>query len=227
METQRELVEQKAIIQKKFLDLKRQRQNNRDHLDEFFEPVVEPLRELTRAEKPQTVVNQKGKLLQEYMKLFKSPNRLDKTYGLKYNPLDDSFTIGNKTVDIDQKDNIIIGDNQFEGTRGLYELLLKKEPSLSLISKADRNNYSKILEISAAHKRGYKDNGKLSANSGFKYKNIISPLFSGESYQYYSNPNQLVERLMLLHASSLAGNSSHHNEIIDILNQLKRQKYIE
>lgn len=40
-------------------------------------------------------------------------------------------------------------------------------------------------------------------------------------YVYWDDPNELVDRLHLLMASQAAGNSSHTNEIISIIKELR------
>jgi hypothetical protein len=45
-------------------------------------------------------------------------------------------------------------------------------------------------------------------------------------YKYYNDPNELVDRLRLLHASRNAGNKAHDNEIVEILMELKEEKII-
>lgn len=182
----------------------------------------------------------------DYMKLFNRPDleRIrDQTYGIRYEESEGRFKIGNKKVDIDKND-IKVGEEWFEGTPGLYELLIKKTPDLSMVSEQDKKNYKTILLKTSVHKRGYVDHNPVKSNSGFKYMKIIKPLLHLKDiprtsirsplastsdtklgkggFQFYSNPNELVKRLKLLHASSMAGNNSHHNEIVDILTELKR-----
>lgn len=48
-----------------------------------------------------------------------------------------------------------------------------------------------------------------------------------KEYQYFDNYNELVERLKLLVASQVAGNTSHNNEILSILEELREGKIIK
>ena len=45
-------------------------------------------------------------------------------------------------------------------------------------------------------------------------------------YAFYDNPNELVDRLRLLVASTMAGNDGHHNEIMSIIEELREAKLI-
>ena len=188
-----------------------------------------------------------GNVAGDYMKLFNRPDlekTRDQTYGIRYEPRTGQFMIGSKSVEIDKND-VKIGEEWFEGTPGLYELLIKKHPNLSVVAEKDKHNYKKILIKTNVHRRGFVEYNPVKANAGFKYMKVIKPLLNlkenprtslrsppipstsslkklGKGYQFYSNPNELVKRLKILHASSIAGNNSHHNEIVDILAELKR-----
>ena len=45
-------------------------------------------------------------------------------------------------------------------------------------------------------------------------------------YVYWDDPNELVDRLRLLSASQAAGNPSHANEIISIIEKLQEAEII-
>lgn len=45
-------------------------------------------------------------------------------------------------------------------------------------------------------------------------------------YIYWDDPNELVERLCLLLASQSAGNPSHNNEILSIMEELREAEII-
>lgn len=46
------------------------------------------------------------------------------------------------------------------------------------------------------------------------------------AYRYWNHPSELIERLKLLYASYQAGHTNHHNEIQDIIEELKEEKII-
>lgn len=145
-------------------------------------------------------------------------------------------------------DIITINNNDFEGTRGLYQLIFLKEP-------LDYNNneleqYKQILILTSAHRRNYKKNMQINGNKSRKYSNIIREMFKSESKScgtgmripkmmklenilentnliYWDNCNELVERLQLIIGSKMAGNTSHNNEIIAIIDELREAKIIK
>lgn len=87
----------------------------------------------------------------------------------------------------------------------------------------------------------------MAGNRGLKYKNIISPFFkpkeslsskekSGKRYnwirecetiyEHWDNPNELVDRLRVLVASTSSGHRGHPNEINSIIEELREANII-
>lgn len=140
-----------------------------------------------------------------------------------------------------------VGNISFEKTLGLKELLFKKVPNLDVITEDDFANYKVLLINTNAHRRNFESTKPINSNKGFKYMNIIKPLFkfsrqpttSTESLTqgkgielvkkskkntdlvYWDDPNELIERLKLLLASKAAGNTGLNNEIIAIIEELR------
>ena len=77
------------------------------------------------------------------IKYLNKPNT-DKTFGI--NKIDGHHHIGNTHVII-HKNNIIIDDEKFIGTPGLWTLITSKDPSKELMNytKEDMENYMKIM----------------------------------------------------------------------------------
>ena len=73
------------------------------------------------------------------------PRNLDATYGLKWITSLQIFTIGNTRANI-RNDRIIIGNKQYAGRPGLYELLIKQNPNKRLYNTYDLSTYKEILE---------------------------------------------------------------------------------
>lgn len=169
----------------------------------------------------------------------------DKAYGLKHDSKTDSFKMGKDIVEIKHND-LFINGNQYEGSRGLYELITRAEPDIRLYTEKDLENYKKILLSTNVINRAYDPKLQLRGNRGRKYKKIIAPLLkhstdssptsgkglfsvvSGKPYDYvyWDDPNELVDRLRLLYASSSAGNNSHQNEINSIIKELREAHII-
>lgn len=148
---------------------------------------------------------------------------------------------------------VVISDHHFkiagqiyESTKGLKQLLLQKNPDLSLVTPEDMKNYKLMLMDTNAHRRYFDSKKPINSNKGQKYLKVIRPLFrlrkdshstdrsvQGEGlplmkkwkndvdYVYWDDPNELVERLKLLLASRDAGNTGVGNEIVSIIEELR------
>lgn len=175
-------------------------------------------------------------------------NKYDFKYGVRYNPMSDKFYIGNSEIQFDDDDNLIINNNKYEGTRGLYELLFKKYSRN--YTEDDKKQYINIVKSTSAHKRNYESSAQISGSKSWKYKHIIKPMTQGPrirythgsvsggelmmevtdnaiDYVYWDDPNELVDRLRLLIASRDAGNSNHTNEINRIIEELVESKIVK
>jgi hypothetical protein len=82
----------------------------------------------------------------------------DSVLGL-YNQ-NNQFKIGDKPVKIDGND-LIISNQKYEGTKGLWSLLTKKEPNN--YSQDDLENYKQILYDSNAHESSKLTNCRISS----------------------------------------------------------------
>lgn len=153
--------------------------------------------------------------------------------------------LGNTRV-FDNDEVLTIGTISIHKTIGLDELLYKKKPNLDVVTDDDLQNYKLLLIETNAHRRNFKSSKPINSNKGFKYTNIIKPLFKfsrnatislesiptgkgiplykkvkeNTDYVYWDNPNELVGRLKLLLASQAAGNTGVNNEIIAIVEEL-------
>ena len=175
-----------------------------------------------------------GNMARGYLSFsLKKEHEADHTYGLRYDNL--VYKIGNKIVEVNVND-IIIDGITYRGTQGLWELIALKHPKK--YTEADLDTYKTILLQTNAHLKGYKDGAQISATKHTKYVKIIKQLFqsAGEGLmeandnkiqqRYWDDPNELVDRLRLLHLSKLAGNTGVHNEIESIIEELIERKII-
>src|SRR5436190_9244078 len=164
---------------------------------------------------------------------FKKENDADHTYGIRFDNM--AYKIGNKVIEIKNND-IIIGDTLYKGTQGLWELITLKKPKE--YTQDDLDTYKTILLQTNGHLKNYIDGAQISANRHTKYLNIIKPLFhsTGEGLmvandnkieqRYWDDPNELVNRLRILHLSKNAGNTGVHNEMESIIEELLERKII-
>lgn len=138
------------------------------------------------------------------------------------------------------KNAIRIGDREFERTPGLVDLIFLKTSNPSSYLPKDLEMYGEILRMTNAHKR----NGRIKSPHSRKYKFIIKPMLTTSTggsvdirhkrmnnrspeYIYYDDPNEIIERLRLLTASTAAGNTAHRNEIVSIISELRERRIIE
>ena len=164
------------------------------------------------------------------------------------------FKIGNKEVNIEDN-NIKIDDITFEGTKGFWELVTSKNPNPENYTEDDLNNYRRLVILTNTVYRGNNPNSNKPKSSGSpKWKNIISPIWKaikeqkedeeeGNAYSLFddepqpgtsgeglkilpSDPNALIDRFDLLFSSKKAGHTGVRNEIVAILDELKRQGVI-
>ena len=179
---------------------------------------------------------------------------------------DDNLKIGYRPVKI-ENDDIIIDDERFKGTVGLWELITSKDiPDKTEYGAEDLAGYITIMHITKATYD--KNNKRVGGND--KMNKLIKPLVktleedkSGnklvteinkhfgfeeetneeeEEEEYEepalipftptkgtglkilpSDPNALIDRFDLLFSSKKAGHTGVRNEIVSILDELKRQ----
>lgn len=88
------------------------------------------------------------------------------------------YTIGNQKIEI-LKNTLTIGDNKFETTNGLLELLTKKSPNWTLIKENDKQIYNHILINSNAIYQKFDSKSKrLNSDESEKWKFIRNELQS-------------------------------------------------
>ena len=151
------------------------------------------------------------------------------------------FKIGNKEVNIEDND-INVDDIIFEGTPGFWELITSKNPEN--YTGEDLDKYRQLLLLTnAVYRDNNPDNNNPKSSKSPKWKNIIKPIWEqikiqkDEEEEYEepatrgtglpkilpSDPNALIDRFDLLFSSQKAGHTGVRNEIVSILDELKRQ----
>ena len=158
--------------------------------------------------------------------------------------------------DITVKDDMGNILKTFEGTPGFWELVTSKDPKPEKYTDEDLSKYQQLVILTNTAYRGNdpeKNNPKSSRSK--KWLNIISPIWEAikeqEKTEYKefekpddpqpgtsgvipgsglflpSDPNALIDRFDLLFSSKKAGHTGVRNEIISILDELKRQGVIK
>ncbi|XP_046737561.1 uncharacterized protein LOC124406252 [Diprion similis] len=174
-------------------------------------------------------------------------NELDTLYGVR-NLSTAGLMIGNSPISF-ERNFIRIGSTVYPKTQGLLELLFKKMPNSVHVAPNDKKNYKNILLATNAHRKYYSATEPIRNTPCAKFKHLIAELLdintsspssskrTGEGvllpqawvtrqgvrtdYIFWDDANELVERLRLLTASQAAGNTSHNNEIMSILQELR------
>ena len=172
-----------------------------------------------------------GKIAHRYLSDYVAKQNVDKTFGIYKNPIDKQYYIGNTPIDI-RDDNLIIGDQEYEGTPGLWELIISKKPDEGIYTEEDLKNYAEIMRETSALKQNNNPAETVPKSSrGWKWKNLLRRIWRDRSlYEgrgvvvIPSGVDALVDRLDLLLASKAAGNTGVRNELISICDELLRQK---
>ena len=192
-----------------------------------MQPLGEATGEATGEERPIAL----GEIAEEYLK---DPNR-DKILGICN--VEGLYYIGNKQATI-VDNNILIGDEKFKGTPGLWELLMSKNPDN--FTKNDYDEYEKLMVKTNALHKDYNPNNPYPRSSRSDKWYLVSQIWANREYtkkkEGYegegvvvipSNPNALLERLDLLLASQEAGHTGVRNELVSICDELKRQGVLD
>ena len=187
-------------------------------------------------------------LLQAFTK-----NNIDLTYGIYAK--DGKFKIGSKEANIEDND-IKVDGIIFEGTKGFWELVTSKNPKPENYNDEDLSKYQRLVILTnTAYQNNNPNQNKPKSSISKKWKNIIKPIWEAikqqkeEEYKEFeeeyeededpkpstsgtglkilpSDPNALIDRFDLLFSSKKAGHTGVRNEIISILDELKRQGVI-
>ena len=177
---------------------------------------------------------------------------IDKFYGIYAE--DGKFKIGDRFITIEDND-IKIDDIIFEGTKGFWELVTSKNPNPENYTEEDLSKYQRLVILTNTAYRNNNPNQNYPKQSkGNKWKKIIKPVWLAiqeqkdeEEYKEFkepdedepqpgtsgtglkilpSDPNALIDCFNLLFSSKKAGHTGVRNEIVAILDELKRQKVI-
>ena len=113
-----------------------------------------------------------GPIATEYLRSMAGKTLTDKIFGL-YDK-NGAFYIGDSEVTI-SGDDIIIGETEFTGTPGLWELITSKNPDSGIYNTDDLDNYETILLNTNAIVNP--QTGRVKSSSSSKYRNIVKPIY--------------------------------------------------
>ena len=210
-------------------------------------PILTPIKEGEPIPAVEMTQEQRKKILgpiaSEAFEKYTTLEGADKVFGMVKK--DKYYYIGDKPIKI-KGDNIIIDDKEYTGTDGLWELIISNNPQEGKYTEEDFINYGELLiQTNAIYQNNNPNNTKPKSSSSDKWKYLISPIWkeikrrkttkdedsqpgtSGSGLKILpSDPNALIDRFDLLFSSKKAGHTGVRNEIISILDELKRQGVI-
>ena len=91
-----------------------------------------------------------GDTAEQYQRKFASTSGTDKTFGLR--DKDGKFYIVGKEEKI-KENNIIVGDEEYAGTPGLWELIVATTPDDKIFTNGDYDNCAEIMHSTNALRR--------------------------------------------------------------------------
>ena len=100
---------------------------------------------------------------------------LDAEYGLR--KVGDEFFIGNSDVTVDKYSDFYIRNKHFKGTRGLWELLTRKNVNTDIVTESDLRQYKRSLNLTSAHLEVYEPGAPTHISKGVKFRTVIAKLF--------------------------------------------------
>ena len=198
-----------------------------------------PAVEMTKEE-----IEKLGPIATDALIKLASKKGIDKSFGLTVK--NKKLHIGDKPITI-KDNNIIIDGKEYTGTPGLWELIISQEPQEGKYTEDDYLNYINLLvQTNTIYQGNNPNQNRAKSSGGDKWNKLISPVWehireskkplkrkrrqqdpTGSGLKILpSDPNALINRFDLLFSSQKAGHTGVRNEIIAILDELKRQGVI-
>ena len=91
-----------------------------------------------------------GNIAEQYLRKFAFTSGTDKTFGLRNK--NGKFYIGSKEAKI-KENNIIVGEKEYTGTPGLWELIVATTPDDKIFTNGNYDNYAEIVHSTNALRR--------------------------------------------------------------------------
>ena len=162
-----------------------------------------------------------------YSNIFNS-KKLDKYFGMKR--IDDKYYLGDSEVQLDADSNIYIDDTTYKVTPGLWSLIMLNAPEPDMYNDDDLEAYTRLVEqtnLLNEPKDVTSSSRPLQTKKGQMLKLLSEDKKSGSGTIFLPGDIKgLVTKLELLLAEFHAGNRTTRNEIVSILDELKRRKEI-
>ena len=203
-------------------------------LQEKFLPLQNELKDINVTLKDVSIKKDaatKDVTLEDILEMYgiSNPSNLDNHFSIQR--VRDGYMMGMKKVKFDKPSNIYNDDRKFDGTLGLWKMIMLKKPPV-LDDREDMTNYEQLL------KQTNVINNPLNVAAGqrpyqtYKFKIFFEslPLFQQQGRGIEFLPKDikgLENKLGLLLGEYHAGNkTSTRNEIVAIADELLRRKVI-
>jgi len=142
------------------------------------------------------------------------------------------YQMGNTLVEITENDDIVVDGVKFNGTTGLWSLIMFKKPKEDTYSNKDLEQYQRLVEMTNA--MSYPNNVRKNSHvkATYKWKQIFPRFYQaiheGSGIKFLpADINGLQTKLAYLLGEFQAGNTAAtRNEIVSISDELLRRKII-
>ena len=115
---------------------------------------------------------------------------VDKYYGIQKKG--DHYIMGNSVVDIDSDSNIRVNDQKFEGTPGLWELIMLNKPQN--YTKEDITRYEDLVESTQVIFKPLKKNPNDKPERTNKYKDLLAEFRKSYDEEQQASSSQLEQQ---------------------------------
>ena len=168
--TAREITESQKATAREITEGLRPIREGIENLPQAMQPIDEASARAPEEEEEDELV---GDIAIKYLKLDDKVK--DKTFGI--NKIDGHHHIGDTHVII-HKNNIIIDDEKFTGTPGLWDLIMLKEPPEKSYSDKEFKDYVKILrKTHVLHQGNNPNNPYPESSKSNKWNKILGPIW--------------------------------------------------
>ena len=135
-------------------------------------PSIQAFEKPLEGEETQSI----GEVAEKYLRKFTAKGEADRTYGL-YDK-GGKFYIGNKLAIIVDND-LVVGKDEYEGTPGLWELIVSKEPKD--FTREDYENYAKLMiKTNTLHRDNDPNSLYPKSSKSYKWNNILKDIWLKE-----------------------------------------------
>ena len=117
-----------------------------------------------------------GDIAESYLRKFTTKAEADRTYGL-YDK-DSKLYIGDKKVDIKENNIVVDGEEEYEGTPGLWELIVSKNLDETIHNDEDKAKYKKLMiKTNALYRKNNKKKTHPKSSRSTKWVKILSEIW--------------------------------------------------